>query len=208
MERVVKSLEETLAQVHITNGVDGICEHYRAGHLTIAIAPVMLDSLKMPLINKNDNFLCRALINLCEEILITLVHKDFLKSGEEDLSRLGVPVDQMLIETLLGEDLRIGLGNLLTVGCELLTVERLSILRALEEVVGNVHTGLVVETIGGLRIQLCTEELDVCTDIFSGFTSILDLNTREPEFEVKAKTVMESESSPVSGKSCKEDELS
>lgn len=73
---------------------------------------------------------------------------------------------------------------------------------------GHVHTGLVVKTIGSLRIQLSTEELDVCTDIFSGFTSILDLKTREPEFEVKAKAVMESESSPVSGKSCKEDELS
>lgn len=73
---------------------------------------------------------------------------------------------------------------------------------------GHVHTGLVVKTISGLRIQLCAEELDVCTDIFSGFTSILDLNTREPEFKVKAKAVMESESSQVSGKSCKEDKLS
>jgi hypothetical protein len=37
----------------------------------------------------------------------------------------------MLIEALLGEDLRIGLSDLLTVGCELLTVESLSILEAL-----------------------------------------------------------------------------
>ena len=97
MERVVKSLEQTLAQVHITDGVDGLCEDHRAGNLTIAVAPVMLDTLKMPLVYKHHNFLCRALINLSEEILITLVHEDFLESGKEDLSGLGVPVDQMLI---------------------------------------------------------------------------------------------------------------
>lgn len=73
---------------------------------------------------------------------------------------------------------------------------------------GHVHAGLVVETIGSLRIQFCTEEFDVSTDFLGSFTSILDLNTGEPEFEVKAKAVMESESGPVRGESGKEDKLS
>ena len=115
VERVVESLEETLAQVHITDGVDGVTEDNGAGDLAIAAAPVVLNTLEMPLVNKHNYFLCRVLINLSEKILITLVHKDLLKSGEEDLSGLSVPVDQVLIKALLCEGLRSGLSYLLAV---------------------------------------------------------------------------------------------
>lgn len=150
VERVVESLEETFAQVHITNRVDGISEVNRARNLAVAAAPVMLDTLEMPLVNKHNNFLSGVLINLSEKILITLVHEDLLKSREEDLGSLGVPVDQVLIKALLCEGLRSGLSNLLAVGSEFLSVEGLSVLDTLEEVVGHVHTGLMVETIGCL----------------------------------------------------------
>jgi hypothetical protein len=38
-------LEETFAQVHITDGVDAFWELNRARQLTISVAPVMLDAL-------------------------------------------------------------------------------------------------------------------------------------------------------------------
>lgn len=91
----------------------------------------MLNAFEMPLVNKHNNFLCRTLINLSEKILITFVHEDLLKSREEDLGSLSVPVDQVLIKALLCEGLRSGLSNLLAVGSEFLSVERLCILETL-----------------------------------------------------------------------------
>lgn len=76
---------------------------------------MVLNTFEMPLVNKHNNFLCRVLINLSEKIFITLVHKDLLKSREEDLSGLSVPVDQVLIKALLCEGLRSGLSDLLAV---------------------------------------------------------------------------------------------
>jgi hypothetical protein len=131
VEGVVESLEESLAQVHITDRVDRVGEDNRAGYLPIAAAPVMLNAFEMPLVNKHNNFLRRALINLSEKILITFVHEDLLKSREEDLGSLSVPVDQVLIKALLCEGLRSGLSNLLAVGSEFLSVERLCILETL-----------------------------------------------------------------------------
>ena len=73
---------------------------------------------------------------------------------------------------------------------------------------GDIHTGLMVETIGCLGIQFRAEELDIGSYFFSCLTSILNFKTGEPEFEVKAKAIVESESCPVSCESCEENELS
>jgi hypothetical protein len=74
--------------------------------------------------------------------------------------------------------------------------------------VRDIHAGLVVETIGCLGIQFSAQELDVGTDLFSCLTSILNFKTGKPEFEVKAKAIVEFESCPVSSISCEENELS
>ena len=115
MQRVVQSLEQTIAQVHITNGVDAFGEVHTARYLTVAVAPVMLDSLQVPLVDDNDDLISLALVNLSEEVLITLVNEDLLQLGEEDASSLNVPVDKVLIEALLCECLRVSLMNLLSV---------------------------------------------------------------------------------------------
>ena len=81
-------------------------------------------------------------------------------------------------------------------------------METLKEVVRDIHAGLMVETIGCLGVQFGTQELDIGTDFLSCFTSILNLKTGEPEFEVKAKAIVESESCPVSCESCEENELS
>ena len=72
----------------------------------------------------------------------------------------------------------------------------------------HIHAGLVVETIGCLRVQFSAQELDIGADFLSCLTSILNFKTGEPEFEVKAEAVVEAEGGPVSSESCEEDELS
>ena len=72
----------------------------------------------------------------------------------------------------------------------------------------DIHAGLVVETIGCLGIQFSTQELDIGTDLLSCLTSILNFKTGKPEFEVKAKAIVEFESCPVCCISCEEDKLS
>ena len=54
---IVHTLEETLSQIHIANWVDGLLEYDTARELTISVAPVVLDTLKMPLVNNNNNSL-------------------------------------------------------------------------------------------------------------------------------------------------------
>jgi hypothetical protein len=41
---VVKSLEETLSQIKVTDGVNAVLEDYAAGKLTVSVAPVVLDA--------------------------------------------------------------------------------------------------------------------------------------------------------------------
>lgn len=81
-------------------------------------------------------------------------------------------------------------------------------METLKEVVRDIHAGLEVETICCLGVQFGTEELDIGTDFLSCLTSILNLKTGEPEFEVKAKAIVEYESCPVRCKSGEEDEFS
>ena len=169
---------------------------------------MVLNTLEMPLVDEDDDLLSGALINLSEEILITLVNKNFLQSGEEDLCALNVPVDQVLIKALLCEGLWVSLSNLLAGGSELLSVKALSVHKALEEVVRHVHTSFVVETISGLRVELSSEELDVSSNILSCLTSVFDFEAGEPELEIKAKAIVEFEGGPVGCISSEEDKLS
>lgn len=208
VKRVVESLEKTLAQVHIADGVNALGEVDAAGNLTIAVAPVMLDALQVPLVDQDDDLLALALVDLSEEVFITLVHEDLLELGEENAGGLNVPVNQVLIQALLCEGLRVSLMNLLAVGQQLLRVECLRVLEALHEVVRHVHSRLVVQTIGRHSVQLVPEEVELCADLLSCLTSILDLDAREPEFEVEAESVVELEGVPVEGPSREEDELS
>jgi len=162
----------------------------------------------MPLVDHHDDLLSRVLVDLGEQILIALVNKHFLQSGEEDLSALDVPVDEVLIEALLGKGLRVRLSNLLAVGSQLLSVEALCVHKAFVEVVRDIHAGLMVETISGLRVELCTHELDVGSNLFSCLASVFDFEAGEPELEIKAEAVMELESGPVGCESGEEDKLS
>ena len=101
MKGVVQTLEETVTQVHITDWVDAFGEVNASWHLTVAMGPLMLNSLHMPLIYNNDDFLLRALINCLEKILVTLVNENLLESWEENIHTLDVPIQKMRVNTSL-----------------------------------------------------------------------------------------------------------
>jgi hypothetical protein len=90
---VIQTLEETLTKVHVSNGIDRLLEVYTSWDLAIAGAPVMLDTLKMPLVDQDNDLLSLALVNLSEEVLVTLVYEDFLHFWEENVGALNVPID-------------------------------------------------------------------------------------------------------------------
>lgn len=93
MKVIVHTLEETLSQVHIAYWVNGLLEHNTTRKLTVSVAPVMLDTFKMPLVHNDNDSLGLRLIDLLEEVFVSFVNKDFLKSWEEDGGALDVPVD-------------------------------------------------------------------------------------------------------------------
>jgi hypothetical protein len=205
---VVEAFEQTLAEVHVTNGVDWLTEVNSAGQLSIARAPVVLNALQVPLIDEHDDLLTLRLVDQLEQILVSLVNEDFLDLREEDLSGLNVPVDEVLIKTLLSECLRASLGNLGSVADHLLSVWRLSVHETAPEIVRYHHASLVEETLCGVTVHLGAEELELGTDLFGGLTSKLDLKAWEPESEVATEAEMELEGLVVEGPASKEDELS
>jgi hypothetical protein len=44
VKRVIKALEKTFAQVHITDRVDWVSKVYAARKLTVAVAPMVLNT--------------------------------------------------------------------------------------------------------------------------------------------------------------------
>lgn len=66
----------------------------------------MLDSLHVPLVDNNNYFLTICLVDLPEEILISLVNHYLFNLGEEDVGRLDVPVHFIGVEHFLSVRLR------------------------------------------------------------------------------------------------------
>jgi hypothetical protein len=48
---VPKSLEKTFTQVHVTNWVDAFWELDRAGKLAVSVAPLVLNTFQVPLVD-------------------------------------------------------------------------------------------------------------------------------------------------------------
>lgn len=90
---VVQSVEETLSQVQITNRVDTFREHNRSWYLPIMMAPVVLNTFHVPLVYDSYYLFALAIVNVSEEVFITLINEDFLHSWEKDISGCNVPID-------------------------------------------------------------------------------------------------------------------
>lgn len=122
MNVIVKSLEETLSQVHVTNWVDCFFEVDASWELTVSVAPVVFNAFHVPLVDNSDDFFALALVNVSEEIFITFVNEDFLESGEENVSCLNVPVDKILIKAFFSKGLGSRLMKFLSIGSHFITI--------------------------------------------------------------------------------------
>lgn len=60
----------------------------------------MLDAFHVPLVYEYNYLLALGSIYLCKEILVSLVNKDLLELGEENVSALDEPVDGVHVEAL------------------------------------------------------------------------------------------------------------
>lgn len=98
---VVEAIEKTFAQVHVTDRVDALREVHAARHLAVSVSPMVLDTFHVPLVDDNDYFLTICLVDLSEEILVSLVNHYLFKLGEEDVGRLDVPVHFIGVQDFL-----------------------------------------------------------------------------------------------------------
>lgn len=119
---VVESLEQTFTQVHVTNRVDALGELNRARHLTISVAPVMLDTFQVPLVHKDDNFFAWFALGVyfLEQLLVAFINNDLLEFGEEYVKGLNIPVDLVLVEALLSEGDGANETDLCAIGLQLI----------------------------------------------------------------------------------------
>ena len=102
VEIVVKAVEETLFEVHVADGVD-VHEFDRARHLSIASSPVVFNSFHVHLVDYNHNLVALSVLNLREQVFVTLVNEDLFEFREEYITALDEPVHAVSIHTLLRE---------------------------------------------------------------------------------------------------------
>ena len=102
VEIIVEAVEETLFEVHVTDGVD-VHEFNRARYLSIASSPVVLNSFHVHLVDHNHDLITLSILNLGEEVFITLVNEDLFEFREENITTLDEPVHVVSIHTFLRE---------------------------------------------------------------------------------------------------------
>jgi len=66
----------------------------------------MLDSLQMPLIHYNNDFLSARWVDLREKFFVFHVYENALQWREESRGCCSVPIDQVLVHALFGEGCR------------------------------------------------------------------------------------------------------
>jgi len=201
---VVKALEETLAQVHVADGVNSLGELHRTGKLTVSVAPVVLNSFQMPLIDKHHDFISRCFVYFGEKLFVFLINKDLFKFGEKNFHWFNEPIYHVLVHALFGESGRSNQADLCPVWIKLLSPEASVVLPSLKNEVRSVHTSLVVKTLPGRCVHLGSSKHQFSSNLLSSFAGKFSFKTRLPEVEIEAKSEMPVEESFVNGKTSKE----
>jgi hypothetical protein len=81
------------------------------------------------------------------------------------------------------------------------------ILETLEQVVRNIHSGLMIYTVLCNTVKFISQEFQLSSDSLCCFTSILGLKAREPELEIETESEMELKGRPVEGPTREEEDL-
>ena len=121
----------------------------------------MLDAFHVPLVNEYNYLLALGSVYLCKEVLISLVNKDLLELGEENVSTLDEPVDGVHVEALLGESLGANQSKLRTHFLVFGAVEGHSILESFEGVLWQIESRLMQKSLPGLLAGFRSEELEL-----------------------------------------------
>ena len=124
----------------------------------------MLDAFHVPLVNEYDYLLALGSVYLRKEVLISLVNKDLLELGEENVSTLDEPVDGVHIEALLRESLGADKGKLRAHFGVFVGVEGGAILESFEGVLRQVESRLMQKSLPGLLAALRSKELELSTN--------------------------------------------
>ena len=93
VQSVVKSLEQTFSQVHISNWVNRLIEDHASRQLSIPLAPVVLNTFKMPLVDHSNDLLGIRPVDINEQSFVSFVDEDVLKLREENFCARYIPVD-------------------------------------------------------------------------------------------------------------------
>jgi len=135
MEVVVEAIEETFSKVHISDGVNAFGEFYRARNLAEAGSPVVFDSFHVHLVDDNNDFVTFGLLNLGEEVFVTLINENFFELREENIGGLDVPVHHVGVNAFLREGRRSNKSKLVSVVKHLISVTRVLVSVALHKIV-------------------------------------------------------------------------
>jgi len=117
---IVKSLEQTFAQVHVADWVDSFRELNTARQLPVSVTPLVLNSLHVPLVDQHDDLVSLSAVNLLKQFVVTFINEYFFEFGEEDVCRLDEPVQLVLVQALFGESSRTNKAKLDSVTGELI----------------------------------------------------------------------------------------
>ena len=193
MQSIVHSLEETVAEVHVADGVD-ISEMHGARHLTVVMSPVVLNTLHVPLVDNNNDLLLGALIDSLEQIVVSHVDEHSLPSGEEDIKVLHVPVDHVRVEALLSELGRLSIVHAVGNLAALTAPETHALVSSsLPEVAEHVLVLLVEKSLPRRLVHFGTEEAQLGAGLNCLFAGELHLETGSQEVKVGRDLVMELE---------------
>eukprot|EP00353_Schmidingerella_taraikaensis_P009928 CAMPEP_0185567464 /NCGR_PEP_ID=MMETSP0434-20130131/736_1 /TAXON_ID=626734 ORGANISM="Favella taraikaensis, Strain Fe Narragansett Bay" /NCGR_SAMPLE_ID=MMETSP0434 /ASSEMBLY_ACC=CAM_ASM_000379 /LENGTH=286 /DNA_ID=CAMNT_0028181711 /DNA_START=68 /DNA_END=928 /DNA_ORIENTATION=+ len=191
---VVEALEQTLAQVHVADRVDSLCEVHATRHLAVAVCPVVLDALHVPLVNNDDNFFALRVVDCSEQNFVFLVNHDLLDLGEEDVSRLNVPVHLIGIEALLRERSWAHHRELLPVRESLVDPAGLEVLKAAHKVLNRIEASLVHEALLRVSVELRAQELQISTHFLGRLAREFHLEAgAHPGLSSEAEVVSEEE---------------
>lgn len=161
----------------------------------------------MPLVDNSNHSLSLTLVNCLEEILISLINKDLLRSWEEHIEGCNVPIDQVLVKAFLSESLGTCLVNLLSVGDQLLNPRPEVVLESFENVFREVHPCFMIESFICDWVNFGSQKLKMSSSFLCCLAGVLHFDAWQPELEVKAESEVELHSEVSDVESSQEDEF-
>jgi len=145
---VVETVEETILEVHVSDGVN-VGEFNRARNLTVASSPVVLDAFHVHLVHNYHDSVALSLFDLREEVLVSLVNKNFFEFRAENIGALDEPVHEVRVNTFLSEGRGSNKSKFVSVVKEFVSPLRVLVSVALHDVVREVHAGFVIKSLPG-----------------------------------------------------------